>query len=353
MTMGVAISVKSDLGVSPVSSIPYTMTCIWGIEMGRATILFHCGLVIIQLLLLRRAFKIKNLLQIPVGVLFGFFTTFCNHLMTYFPDPSNLWIQLVMMIVSTFLIAFGIFIYVPADIIPLAGEGCMLAVSKVTGIKFSTVKIAFDTSMVAISLAACLFFIHSLGSVGLGTIIAALLVGVMLKGITRLLGTFRDRLFKIDSGAYANADSPLLEIMKSDVYTISPDATLLDALRLMQEKKISGFPVVDDNERIVGFISDGDIMRYLSGENSLFLNSDSIERISFNDKLREFTTKKVKDLGLKRIITVNASDSLDRVCYILSQYSLKKAPVMKDGKMIGIINASNITKYALKLLGSD
>ena len=38
MTAGIAVSVKSNLGVSPVSSIPYTMTCVWGIEMGKATI---------------------------------------------------------------------------------------------------------------------------------------------------------------------------------------------------------------------------------------------------------------------------------------------------------------------------
>ena len=45
MTIGIAISVKSNLGVSPVSSIPYTMTCVWGIEMGKATILFHTIIV--------------------------------------------------------------------------------------------------------------------------------------------------------------------------------------------------------------------------------------------------------------------------------------------------------------------
>ena len=50
MTLGIAISVKSDLGVSPVSSIPYTMTCVWGIEMGKATILFHVGLVLLQII---------------------------------------------------------------------------------------------------------------------------------------------------------------------------------------------------------------------------------------------------------------------------------------------------------------
>ena len=50
MTLGVAISVKSNLGVSPVSSIPYTITCVVGLEMGKATILFHAVLVLLQIL---------------------------------------------------------------------------------------------------------------------------------------------------------------------------------------------------------------------------------------------------------------------------------------------------------------
>ena len=83
MTIGIAISVKSNLGVSPDSSIPYTMTCVWGIEMGKATILFHTILVLIQIILLRRNFKPINLLQIAVGVVFGYFTTFCNYLVSF------------------------------------------------------------------------------------------------------------------------------------------------------------------------------------------------------------------------------------------------------------------------------
>ena len=68
MTIGIALSVKSNLGVSPVSSIPYTMTCVWGIEMGKATILFHIILVLIQILLLRKKFKPVQLLQVVIGV---------------------------------------------------------------------------------------------------------------------------------------------------------------------------------------------------------------------------------------------------------------------------------------------
>ena len=148
MTLGISMSVKSNLGVSPVSSIPYTITCITGLEMGKATILFHMGLVLMQLLILRKAFKIKNLLQIVVGIIFGYFTTFSNYLFSFLPTSNSIVVRLVMMIGSTVLIAVGIFFYLPADIIPLAGEGAMKAVSDKTHIKFNKVKIGFDISMV-------------------------------------------------------------------------------------------------------------------------------------------------------------------------------------------------------------
>lgn len=348
MTLGIAISVKSDMGVSPVSSIPYTMTCIWGIEMGRATILFHIVLVAAQILLLRKNFKAINLLQVPVGVLFGSFTTFSNHLMTYFPDPQSVTIQVLMMLGSTVLIAFGIFMYVPANFVPLAGEGVMLAVSKVTGIKFSTVKLSFDISMVAISLVTCLAIIGQLGSVGVGTVAAAVLVGMELKLIIRVLGDVRDRILK--PATVEVSDNPLMAIMKEDVYTIRNDATLLEALKLLKEKKVSGVPVVDGAGQLTGFISDGDIIRHLHSEHSLFVDADSLEKISFNQALNDLMGRKVSSIATKKIVTVDVGDDLDEICYKLGQYRLKKAPVMRNGQMIGIINVSNIIKYAVSLM---
>lgn len=194
MTIGIALSVKSNLGVSPVSSIPYTMTCVWGIEMGKATIIFHVVLVLLQVLILRKDFKSINLLQIAVGIIFGYFTTFCNYCVSYCPTPDSIAIRLVMLLISTVCIAFGIFLYLPANLIPLAGEGAMKAVSDTLHIAFSKVKITFDVSMVVISSIVCLIMIHGLGSVGIGTIIAALLVGMVLEVITKLFGEKRDAL---------------------------------------------------------------------------------------------------------------------------------------------------------------
>lgn len=185
VTIGIAISVQSDLGVSPLSAIPYTLTCCWGMEMGKATILFHCVLVLLQILILRKNFKLKLLLQVPVGIVFGYFTTFCNYLVTFLPTTENMVIRICLALISTVLVAVGIFFYLPADIMPLAGEGIMQAVADTAKIDFSKVKVASDIIMVLISLVTCLIVIHSIGSVGIGTIIAAVLTGVVLGQITK------------------------------------------------------------------------------------------------------------------------------------------------------------------------
>jgi uncharacterized membrane protein YczE len=91
------------------------------------------------------------------------------------------------LIVSIFLIAFGIFIYMPADIAPLPGEGCVEAVAIVSGWRFSTVKIGFDASMVIISLVMCaLWYTNIFGAVYIGTVISAFFVGFTLRQINNL-----------------------------------------------------------------------------------------------------------------------------------------------------------------------
>ncbi|MBR4284109.1 MAG: cytidylate kinase family protein, partial [Anaerotignum sp.] len=152
-------------------------------------------LVCVQILILRRKFEWKNILQIFVGVIFGYFTTFFNWGASFLPTPENMVIRLVMMVISTCCIAVGIFFYVPPNIMPLAIEGTMETISKVTKIEFPKVKIGFDCTMVVISLVSCLVGIHSLGSVGIGTAFGAVFVGVILGKLNRSpLGAWRNKI---------------------------------------------------------------------------------------------------------------------------------------------------------------
>ncbi|MBQ9708466.1 MAG: MFS transporter, partial [Firmicutes bacterium] len=157
-----------------------------------------------------------------------------------------------------------------------------------------------------------------------------------------------------EAQVYANE---LQQIMKTDIYSIDADSTLLETLTYITEKKISGVPVTE-NGKLVGFISDGDILRYLSGLHPLFESAWSLaaaasQEHGFDRRLSDLISMKVRDIAVKRVITVNSGDSLREVCRVLEQNHLKKVPVMDGPEMVGIINSSNITKYALQKVLSN
>ncbi len=186
ITLGVAFSIKSGLGSAPVSSIPYAMDLIWLINIGVATFIFHAILVIIEWILLKDKFKRKHFLQIFVGVLFGVFTSFSVSLMNFIPPADTFLIALLMCAISIFLIALGLFFYVPTNLIPLSVEGVTQAIAIVSNRPFSRIKVYLDISIVSIALLLSYGFLGQLGSVGIGTIIGALFIGTTVKYIHRL-----------------------------------------------------------------------------------------------------------------------------------------------------------------------
>lgn len=193
MTLGVAISVKSELGVSPISSVPYTMTVVFNVELGLATAIFSVVAALLEIPVLRKKYKIFSLLQIPVSIIFGVFMTSCVRLVRFVPDPTNYVAKLILMLISTFIVAMGVFLYLSAEVIPLPTEGFLLAVAEVTGVKFATWKVIGDVAMVVISLVTCIVTLHGFGSIGIGTIVSALLVGNEVKLLTRKFGGMVNR----------------------------------------------------------------------------------------------------------------------------------------------------------------
>ena len=150
----------------------------------------------------------------------------------------------------------------------------------------------------------------------------------------------------------APATNVLAQIMKTDVYTLPADSTVLEAMELFVRYGISGAPVVNDEQEVIGFISDGDIMSVLADQVPAFKSAWSfiVERGNddFDRTLRETMQMNVAGLSNKRVISVNIDDDLGEVARVLSDNHLKKAPVLKDNKMVGIINRSNITNYAIE-----
>lgn len=187
MSLGVAFSIVSMLGTTPISSISYSLALITNINIGITTFIFNATLILIQFLILRSRFHKRRLLQLINCVLFGYFTDVALYLVSFIPFDGSIPLMVVFLLVSIFLTAFGIFVYMPANIAPLPGEGCVESVAIVTGWRFSTIKIGFDATMVIISLIMCgLWYTNILGAVNVGTIVSAFLVGFTLRQINNL-----------------------------------------------------------------------------------------------------------------------------------------------------------------------
>lgn len=187
MSLGVAFSIVSTLGTTPISSISYSLALITNINIGITTFVFNVSLILIQFLILRSRFHKKRLLQLINCVLFGYFTDLALYIVGFIPFDGSLLMGVVFLAVSIFLTAFGIFIYMPANIAPLPGEGCVESVAIVTGWRFSTIKMGFDATMVIISLIMCsLWYTSIFAAVNIGTIISAFLVGFTLRQINNL-----------------------------------------------------------------------------------------------------------------------------------------------------------------------
>ncbi|MEE1151299.1 MAG: DUF6198 family protein, partial [Methanobrevibacter sp.] len=187
MAFGVSFSIVSTLGTTPISSIAYALVLITNIDIGITTFVFNAALIFLQFLILRSGFHKKRLLQLINCIVFSYFNTLALAVVSQIPFDGSVLMMAVFLIVSIFLIAFGIFVYMPANIAPLPGEGCVEAIAIVTDWRFSTVKILFDATMVTIALIMCwLWYASPFGAVNIGTIISAFMVGFTLRQITNL-----------------------------------------------------------------------------------------------------------------------------------------------------------------------
>ncbi len=143
-------------------------------------------------------------------------------------------------------------------------------------------------------------------------------------------------------------------IMHSDVYALSSSATIADAINLFIAKGISAAPIVDNAGKVVGVISDGDVVRALSRRDSAYMDpiilimSSGKENEDFDKKLDDILAMNVTTICTKGVITVDAHANIAEICRVLGDNHLKKVPVVDEGKVIGVINRSDITKYALK-----
>lgn len=180
MALGVACSIQANLGTSPISSVPYVTGAISGLSVGTTTIIMNALFVLIQIAILRKQYQWFQLLQLPAAILFGTTIDVASWLIRGLV-PQAYWQQWLICLLGIFLVALGVSMEVTAKLITTAGEGIVLAICQVAPVKFGNMKMAFDLTLVCLSILLSFLFLGHLDGVREGTIAAAILVGQLTK----------------------------------------------------------------------------------------------------------------------------------------------------------------------------
>lgn len=189
-SFGIAFITKSDLGTSQISSVPYVLSLEFSdYTFGTTTFIFNILFIIIQVIILRRDFHPIQFLQVFANILFSFFIDVSMNWLSFF-QPESFIIKLISLFIGCMILALGICIEVAPNVIVVPGEGVVRALAlaiaiKKPKVKFGTIKIYFDITLIILACILSFIFFGELNGVGIGTIISALVVGKFINFINQ------------------------------------------------------------------------------------------------------------------------------------------------------------------------
>lgn len=204
-SLGVSLVTKANLGTSPISSVPYVLSMNFSLSLGTFTVLFSLLLIWLQYLILRKNFRFEHILQIPVSFAFGIFIDLSMNLLD-FMNPEKYGIKFGCLVLGCLVLGAGVYMEILADVVMLPGESFVRSIVFRWKREFGTTKVLFDVSMTIGAGILSFLFAGSLSGVREGTVIAAVLVGLIARFIGSRLAFLSNVLFPVPARESCRSD---------------------------------------------------------------------------------------------------------------------------------------------------
>ncbi len=186
-TLGIILSLVSEIGLPPLNAIAYSLNIYFpSLSIGDWTTIENLTFILLQILILRRDFKLSSLAQVIIIPLFGWFLDL-NTLLMNGIRIETYGVQVMLMLVGTILIALGISFICKSNGPMGPAEALVKLISDKSKINFGNLKIAFDAIMIAIAVVFSYVFLGEIVGVREGTIVMGILTGIFVKMFNNVL----------------------------------------------------------------------------------------------------------------------------------------------------------------------
>ncbi len=187
LACGITLNTKTNLGVSPIISVAYCATEIGGVSLGITTFLWYMVMIGMQAILLRRDFKIWQLLQVGVSFLTSWFIGIFDEIL---PMAQTMGARVGVLMLAILVTALGMILTVGMKIVPNPADGLANVLGQKMGKDLGFGKNLFDFTSIVISVTVGFSLVGRLVGIGLGTVVTMVLTGRVVAVINRFAEGF-------------------------------------------------------------------------------------------------------------------------------------------------------------------
>jgi CBS domain-containing protein len=159
----------------------------------------------------------------------------------------------------------------------------------------------------------------------------------------------------VSNGACAEEAMRAKDIMTRDPITIAPDASVMQAVRLMLQHRISSLPVVAASGTLVGILAEGDLLRRgelgINGRRPRWIEF-LIGSGQFADEYMQACGRKVYEIMSRQVFTASEETTTAEIVYIMKKRGIHRLPIVQGGKLVGIVTRSDLVRALARVLRS-
>jgi len=139
------------------------------------------------------------------------------------------------------------------------------------------------------------------------------------------------------------------DIMTKNVITVTPEATVEELARLLMEHKISGVPVVDDNKKLIGIVTENDLIRknkrlHIPTVIRLFDAYILLGSGKAEEEIKKMAATTVDEIYTKKVVSIKEETSLEDIATIMAEQHIHLLPVLSDNAVVGIVGKADMVR---------